>query len=1056
MHGIRRDGLRRRPSWLRKAAALIGGGALVASGLTAATAVLIAPEPASAVSSADVGAESWGPVTYNAYAAAGETVSVDFSAAIVGAGATPHTIRVTDPAGVVAYECTVGTTAGSTCASGPLTSATAGVWTIEDVVEATGGNNMTMNWDITVASGAGEQTGRVWSSSVALRQLNGAENLQDFRFWMVSDAGYQYDVSLNDYNGILSTIVANSLGVTDAECVPTYQSQEASPTTGLPVAPLRQDCGPQYRLFFEAPSAALPATAQSATGVVSVLPAPITTGDLTVEDLAFTPATTNSANGTFTYSIDPRFSGGYQLQIDTNGNGSYDDAVDRIISLGADGSGEYSYDFDGIDGAGNPIADCTGMNARIFFDKVGEVHVLQSDVEGRVGGIEVTRTNGPGAPDSTVYWDDTALAQDRSNTTPVLDGTAGVDSSAGVHGWGFSTTSWGNNRVIDDWTYTPLNFGTGELAIPGRCIDIEKTSDADEDTRVGDTVTFTVTATNTGTTDFTADAPATVSDDMTGVLDDATYNNDATSDLPGTLAYAAPKLSWSGALPAGDTVTIEYTVTVIAGGDGIARNIAYAGPPTETTPVCDPPTEEGTDPATGIPCATTTFEIPRLTIEKTSDVTELPADGGVVTYEVTVTNVGPGVYTADAPAVATDDLSDVLDDAEFGTIVAPTTGATFDAAAETLTWSGPLGVGESVVISYTVTYDSTTGDNVLLNVVCVPESQTAPGAESCDSVRVPGGALDDWKTVDPASGSTVRAGQVVTYTLHFENTGEAAATVNREDVLTQVLDDATVTSQPVASDPALAVTASAADRYLIAGTLQPGQLVTVTYQVTVNADGARGDDQLGNFLVDQGGTPPEECVPTNDQRPDCTVNPVSNVVVTKSANPTSGTQVAQGQRVTYTLTFRNVSNNPAAADVPVDYTDHLVDVLDDATLTQGPQASTAALTATAAGQTIRIVGAIGSGDTVTVTYAVTVKDWAAQGNHSLGNVVAVTGTTPICVPGNGLCTTHPLTEPDPLAITGGEVAAWVVLTGIALLMGGGVLLLVRRRRMTDATTSLTD
>src|SRR5690606_25124671 len=121
--------------------------------------------------------------------------------------------------------------------------------------------------------------------------------------------------------------------------------------------------------------------------------------------------------------------------------------------------------------------------------------------------------------------------------------------------------------------------------------------------------------------------------------------------------------------------------------------------------------------------------------------------------------------------------------------------------------------------------------------------------------------------------------------------------------------------------------------------LTPGQVVTVAYTVTVNEDGARGDDQLGNFLVDRGAQPPADCTPADDERPDCTINFVSDVTVTKTADPASGTAIDHDQDVRYTLTFRNVGTNAGAAAVPVDYTDHLVDVLDDAVITVGPIAS---------------------------------------------------------------------------------------------------------------------
>ena len=79
---------------------------------------------------------------------------------------------------------------------------------------------------------------------------------------------------------------------------------------------------------------------------------------------------------------------------------------------------------------------------------------------------------------------------------------------------------------------------------------IDKSSDRTVDSKPGDTITYTVTATNDGTGDFTAADPASVVDDLTGVLDDATYGNDASSDLGAAPTYAAPRITWVGALAA--------------------------------------------------------------------------------------------------------------------------------------------------------------------------------------------------------------------------------------------------------------------------------------------------------------------------------------------------------------------------------------------------------------------------------------------------------------------------------------------------------------------------
>jgi uncharacterized repeat protein (TIGR01451 family) len=74
----------------------------------------------------------------------------------------------------------------------------------------------------------------------------------------------------------------------------------------------------------------------------------------------------------------------------------------------------------------------------------------------------------------------------------------------------------------------------------------------------GGTVRYTITATNTGLIPLTG---ASLTDSMAGVLDDATYDADATATA-GTVSFAAPNLAWTGSLAVGAAATITYSVTV--------------------------------------------------------------------------------------------------------------------------------------------------------------------------------------------------------------------------------------------------------------------------------------------------------------------------------------------------------------------------------------------------------------------------------------------------------------------------------------------------------------
>src|ERR1700729_885646 len=74
----------------------------------------------------------------------------------------------------------------------------------------------------------------------------------------------------------------------------------------------------------------------------------------------------------------------------------------------------------------------------------------------------------------------------------------------------------------------------------------------------GATVGYTITVTNSGTV---AVSGAAFSDSLAGVLDDASYNGDATATA-GSGTYSNPNLTWTGNLAAGAVATITFSVTV--------------------------------------------------------------------------------------------------------------------------------------------------------------------------------------------------------------------------------------------------------------------------------------------------------------------------------------------------------------------------------------------------------------------------------------------------------------------------------------------------------------
>lgn len=438
--------------------------------------------------------------------------------------------------------------------------------------------------------------------------------------------------------------------------------------------------------------------------------------------------------------------------------------------------------------------------------------------------------------------------------------------------------------------------------VPVPELTVKKTSTYSPDSRVGDTVMYTVTATNTGLAPFTTAKPATVIDDLTGVLDDATYNNDAVSTV-GAVGYTAPRWVWQNALDAGKSVEVTYSVTVTGEGDRVVENVAFAAscvPGASCAPTTPPAATcatDGKDPVTGLSCARVRSGIPVLSVQKSSDVTTVNT-GDTVTYTVTATNIGTVDYTPSAPAVIIDDLSGVIDDATFdpGSLTASVSGPPTYAAPR-ITWVGELAVKDSVTLTYQVTYNKTSGDANLTNIVFAPTCaagdptcSTPPPTPTCDPADENGHDPDTGapcarvvfqphvsitKTSDPGDGATVTPGAEISYTLTFTNTGTATGKVAVDDVLTGVVDDAVLVSGPQVSNTSLAVTAAppspaVPSRFTVTGSVAAGAEVTVTYTVKVKTTD-RGDDLLTNFVVKKDATPPKDCTTGN---PACTHHPI--------------------------------------------------------------------------------------------------------------------------------------------------------------------------------------
>jgi fimbrial isopeptide formation D2 family protein/LPXTG-motif cell wall-anchored protein len=157
--------------------------------------------------------------------------------------------------------------------------------------------------------------------------------------------------------------------------------------------------------------------------------------------------------------------------------------------------------------------------------------------------------------------------------------------------------------LTDNWPglRDKLLAAQGLLCRPS-LLEVTKQASASGTVKIGDQITYTITAENTGDTDYTADQPAELVDQLSDVADDATVDTASITATAGSATYDATTqtLSWSGPLARGAKVTVTYTVTVTQGGNLELANVAMAGYAATDDPTCP---ADGDDP-TATACTT--------------------------------------------------------------------------------------------------------------------------------------------------------------------------------------------------------------------------------------------------------------------------------------------------------------------------------------------------------------------------------------------------------------------------------------------------------------------
>ena len=361
-----------------------------------------------------------------------------------------------------------------------------------------------------------------------------------------------------------------------------------------------------------------------------------------------------------------------------------------------------------------------------------------------------------------------------------------------------------------------------------------------------------------------------------------------------------------------------------------------------------------------------------LGLAKTVTSTGPYALGSTIAYQIVATNTGTTTLTNVS-------ISDALLGALTCTPAQPATLA----PNATLTCTG----------SYTVVMADVIAGNVHNQAMASgtdPGSNpvTAPPAEVDTPIAAP--SVSVAKTSNPATGTTVTAGQLITYTLTATVT-DAALTTNLvlTDTLSAGQSFGSVTvpgayTANVSGAPTLVFT-------LPAGTVPGTYAVSYTATVNANASGS-----VGNSVVATGGGPtPPSCTTCTTTHP---LNP--NVSVVKALTNESGTVVGiaePGETLTYTITL---SNSGGVSATGVGITDALDPNVGFVSADNGGTFGAGLVTWT--GLTVP------AGGSLVLTVQTQVVAPIPAGATQIANLAYVTGSTPpACPPSGPQCVVMP-------------------------------------------------
>ncbi|WP_166082627.1 DUF7507 domain-containing protein [Erysipelothrix anatis] len=487
----------------------------------------------------------------------------------------------------------------------------------------------------------------------------------------------------------------------------------------------------------------------------------------------------------------------------------------------------------------------------------------------------------------------------------------------------------------------------------------------------GDVITYNLTLINTGETSVhNLVATDTVPEGTVFVEGSQTYTGGSATAV---MSKTDDKLQWNvDGLKKGETMTLSFKVTVKDLGtenERTIRNVAYSNLPG----VPPDPTEEvehkqdrsykfnkSSDPVTG------------------SFVTA----GDEITYSLTVVNTGEetlsklNVKDAIPEGTTYVENSQTFDDQSSGT-------ATMKLEDGTLYWEvNGVKKDETMILSFKVTVNELgKDDNRSIKNVAYANFPEIPEVPTEEVEHKQERSFEIHKTSNPATGGYVTAGDEITYSLTVVNTGEE--TLNKLNVRDAIPEGTTYVENSQTFDD---LSSGTATMKLEDGTLywevngvKKDETMILSFKVTVNELGNDNTRTIKNVAYanfpEIPEVPTEEVIHKQDR----------SYEFHKTSNPKNGTIVKAGDEITYFLSVVNTGEE----------TLNKLNVSDaipaGTTFVENSQAADDVSSATTTpsfenGKVNWVIDGLKAGETITLSFKVTVNPLSTQGSNSIRNV----------------------------------------------------------------------